>query len=98
MTIGIDLGNHSTKLSNLTNGKINIILNKSSQRSSKTLMSFKQTDTRARREPLVPFELFLDARHLCRLSAPQRPLGPEKVSAVQWTALAQIGSSYTPEY
>ena len=41
MTIGIDLGNHSTKLSNLTNGKINIILNKSSQRSSKTLMSFK---------------------------------------------------------
>ena len=41
MTIGIDIGNYSTKLSNLVNGKINIILNKSSQRSSKTLMSFK---------------------------------------------------------
>ena len=41
MTIGIDLGNYSTKLSNLTNGKINIVLNKSSQRSSKTLISFK---------------------------------------------------------
>ena len=43
MTVGIDIGNYSTKLSNLANGKINIILNKSSQRSSKTIMSFKDS-------------------------------------------------------
>ena len=41
MTIGIDIGKHLTKTANLINGKIDIVLNNSSGRSSKTLMSFK---------------------------------------------------------
>jgi heat shock 70kDa protein 4 len=41
MTIGIDIGKHLTKISNLVNGKIDIVLNNSSGRSSKTLISFK---------------------------------------------------------
>ena len=41
MTIGFDLGKYSTKISSLSNGKIEIILNNSSGRNFKSMISFK---------------------------------------------------------
>ena len=39
--LGIDIGNDTTKISNLFNGKIETVLNKQSERKTRTILSFK---------------------------------------------------------